>query len=390
MKIGLLLPSVYMGSRYKNKIFAPKELFLNLADGLADRGHEVYVYASPDTKTKAHLVAGEADLIKQDFISPKFRGLDKISKLKNAHVVTRFEYEIDLTAKAYLHAKEKKIDIMHSYHDFMAHYLNQLSPSVKTIYTIHDPRPLREHLEHWRFKHFRDDKYVFISKSQLRNFKGTVRSVGVVYHGINTEKFKFGQDGGEYLAFLGRYIKEKGVLEAIAAAKKTALPLKMIGDSAYRALPYYQNKVKPELKKGFIEDESFFGEGDRYAFLRNAKALLFPILWEEPFGLVMAESMACGTPVVAYNRGSVSEIVRDGLTGFIIDPDNEDRPGKGSWVIKKKGVEGLVEAIRRINSLSEEERRQMRKNCRARVEKNFTVEKMVANYERLYSNLIGK
>lgn len=389
MKIGLLLPSVYMGSRYKNKIFAPKELFLNLADGLVDRGHDVYVYASPDTKTKAHLVAGQADLIKQDFISPKFRGLDRISKLKNAHLATRFEYEIDLSVKAYLHAKENKIDIMHSYHDFMAHYVSKLV-SIKTIYTIHDPKPLRGHMEHWRFKHFRDDNYLFISKSQLRNFKGMVRSIGVIYHGVNTEKFKFGEDGGEYLAFLGRYIKEKGVLEAIAAAKKSGSPLKMIGDSAYRALPYYQNKIKPELKKGFIEDESFFGEGDRYVFLRNAKALLLPILWEEPFGMVIIEAMACGTPVVAYNRGSVSEIVKDGLTGFIIDPDNEDRPGKGSWVIKKKGVEGLVEAIRRINSLSEEERRRMRKNCRRRVEENFTVEKMVENYERLYSNLLGK
>lgn len=388
MKIGLLLPSVYMGSRYKNKIFAPKELFLNLADGLVDRGHDVYVYASPDTKTKAHLVTGEADLVKQDFISPKFRGLDRISKLKNAHVATRFEYEIDLSVKAYLHAKEKKIDIMHSYHDFMAHYVSQLVP-VKTIYTIHDPKPLREHIEHWRFKHFKDDNYVFISKSQLRNFKGMVRPVGVIYHGVSTEKFRFGEDGGEYLAFLGRYIKEKGVMEAIAAAKKSGLPLKMIGDSAYRALPYYQNKIKPELKKGFIEDESFLGEGDRYAFLRNAKALLFPILWEEPFGMVLIEAMACGTPVVAYNRGSVSEIVKDGLTGFIIDPDDEDRPGKGSWVIKKKGVEGLTEAIRRINSLSEDEYRKMRNNCRRGIEENFTVEKMVENYEKVYSSLIG-
>src|SRR3972149_11906140 len=148
MKIGMMLPSVYMGSRYKNKIFAPKELFLNLADGLVDKGHEVYVYASPNTKTKAQLVAGEEGLIDKDLISAKFLGLERLSKLKNAHTATKIEYEIDLSVKAYLHAKEKKLDIMHAYHNFMAHYVSKLVP-IKTVYTIHDPRPYREHLEYW-------------------------------------------------------------------------------------------------------------------------------------------------------------------------------------------------------------------------------------------------
>jgi len=131
-----------------------------------------------------------------------------------------------------------------------------------------------------------------------------------------------------------------------------------------------------------VEDESFFGEEDRAPFLGNAKALLFPILWEEPFGMVMIEAMACGTPVIAYNHGSVSEIVVDGLTGFIIDPDNEDRPNKGKWVIKKQGVEGLVEAIRRIGELN-------RNACRKHVEANFTVEMMVRGYELIYKKILG-
>lgn len=381
MKIGLLLPSVYMGSKYKNKIFAPKELALNLADGLVDRGHEVYLYGAPNTKIRAHLVVGEEDLINQDFISAKSLGLDRLSKLKTAHTATKIEYEIDLTVKAYLHAKEKRLDIMHSFHDFMAHYVNLMSP-IKTIYTIHDPKPLREHLQYWRLKHFRNDNYVFISKSQFKNYKGMIHSIGFIYHGVDIKKFEFKEDGGEYLAFLGRYIKEKGVLDAIKAAKRTGLTLKMIGDDAYRALPYYQNNILPNLKKGSIEDESFFGEGDRSEFLRNAKALLFPIQWEEPFGMVMIEAMACGTPVIAYNRGSVSEIVKDGLTGFIIDPDNVARPNKGKWVIKKQSIEGLVEAIKRIGEID-------RNACRKHVEDNFTVEKMVEGYEQVYKKILG-
>lgn len=390
MKIGMLLPSVYMGIKYKNKIFAPKELFLNLADGLVDKGHEVYVYASPNTKTKAHLIAGEEELINKDFISPKFRGLDQITKKKSAHVVTRNEYETDLSVKAYLHAREQKVDIMHSYHNdaFIAHYINRIV-KFPTVYTIHDPRPLREHIEYWRFNHFRKDNYVFISQSQLRDFKGMVHSSGVVYHGVNTKKFAFQDTKKEYLAFLGRYIQEKGVVEAISAAMKTQHNLKMIGDDAYRVLPYYQKNILPHLKKGVVEDESFYGEGDRGDFLRNAKALLFPILWEEPFGMVMIESMACGTPVVAFNRGSVSEIIKDGVTGFIVDQDSTDRPNKGKWIIKKTGVDGLVEAINRIYNMSAEDYDQMRHKCRSHIEEKFTIPKMVEGYEQVYKKVLG-
>ena len=376
-----------MGSKYKNKIFAPKELFINLANGLVDKGHEVYVYVSSNTKTKARLIPGEDRFIDKDFISPKYRGLDRLNKLKNAHVATRTEYEIDLSVKAYLHASEKKIDIMHSYHSdaFMAHYVNKLAP-IKTVYTVHNPKPLREHLEYWRLKNFNKDNYIFISKSQLNKFNDMVKSVGIVYHGVDIVKFQFDKKGGDYLAFLGRYIKEKGVYEAIYAAKKTGRSLKMVGDDAYRVLPYYQNNILPYLKKGSIEDESFLGEGDRSGFLRGAKALLFPILWDEPFGMVMIEAMSSGTPVIAFNKGSVSEVILDGVTGFIIEPDNIGKTN--NWIIKKTGRDGLVEAINRIYSMNDAEYMKMRDQARKHIEDNFTVEEMVDNYEKLYEQIL--
>ncbi len=97
----------------------------------------------------------------------------------------------------------------------------------------------------------------------------------------------------------------------------------------------------------------------------------------------MIESMSCGTPVVAFNRGSVAEIVKDGVTGFIVDPDNTKRPGKGSWMIKKQGVEGLVEAIKRISEID-------RAACRKEVEEKFTIDKMVEGYENVYEKVLGK
>ncbi len=385
MRIGLLLPSVYMGSKYKDKIFAPKELFIHLADGLVDRGHEVYVYASENTKTKAHLVPGDSHYIDKDFISPKFRGLDRITKLKNAHVATRTEYEIDLSVKAYEHAVKKKVQIMHSYHDFMAHYMNKLVP-IKTVYTLHDPRPLREHLEYRRLQSFKKDNYIYISSNQLETFKGFVKSVGVIRHGVDINKFKFGKNGGDYLAFLGRYIKEKGVTQAILAAEKTGKTLKMVGDDAYRALPYYQKNILPKLRRGVIEDKSF-GEAERDEFLKEARALLFPILWNEPFGMVMIEAMSSGTPVIAFNKGSVSEVIKDGITGFIIE---HDRGKSSKWIIKKTGVEGLAEAIERIYSMNEADYRKMREACRKHVEENFTTDRMVEEHEKVYRKIIGQ
>lgn len=375
MKIGLLLPSVYMGAKYKNKIFAPRELFTNLADALVDKGHKVFVYAAPGTKTAGHLVEGHGELIEHDFISPRFKGLDRISRLKNAHTATRTEYEIDLCVKAFLHAKKEKLEIMHSYHDFMAHYVNKFI-SIPTVYTVHDPKPRKEHIEYWRFEHFKNDNYIFISKSQEKNYRKFIKSVGVIYHGVDTNKFAFSEKGGNYLAFIGRYIKEKGVVEAIISAKEAGISLKMVGDKVYRALPYYQTKVLPLLKKGFIEDESFIGEADRGTFFENAWALLFPILWEEPFGMVMIEAMSCGTPVIAFDRGSVSEIVKDGETGFVVDP--------------REGVRGLVSAIKKLKSLSQNEYHLMRVACRVHVEKNFTIEKMAGEHEKLYNKIINQ
>lgn len=385
MKIGLLLPSVYMGSKYKDKIFAPKELFINLADGLVEKGHEVYVYASPNTNTKAHLIPGQEQLIDKDFTSSKVLGLDRLSKLKNAHTATKIEYEIDLTVKAYIHAKRKKLDIMHAYHDFMAHYVNKIE-SLKTVYTLHDPKPRREHLVYRRLNSFNKDNYIFISGSQLNTFGGMVHSAGVVKHGVDINKFKFGAKGGDYLAFLGRYIKEKGVVQAIYAAEKTGKTLKMVGDDAYRVLPYYQKNILPKLKRGVVEDKSF-GEAQRDEFLREARALLFPILWDEPFGMVMIEAMSSGTPVIAFNKGSVSEVIKDGVTGFIIE---HDRAKPSKWIIKKTGAEGLAEAINRIYGMSQNEYEQMRLACRMHVEENFTIEKMVEGHEKIYKHIISQ
>ena len=386
MKIGLLLPSVYMGEKYKNRIFAPKELLLNLAQGLVEKGHTVFIYGAKKVKTTAYLITGEEDLISHDLSSRKFAGYGRITREQISHHQTKREYEIDLTTKAYKHAKENNIEIIHSYHDFFAHYLSQLV-TIPTVYTLHDPPPPKGSFEYWRLKHFKDDNYIFISQSQKNHYKGLVKGLGVVYHGLDMKKFPFSKDGGNYLAFIGRYVRQKGVAEAIETAKKLGVRLILAGDDASRRHSYYKDKVLPNVyQHGNIREHNFFGVLARGNFLKNARALIFPILWEEPFGLVMVEAMACGTPVVAFAQGSVPEIIKDGKTGFIINSSDQDK--RGDWIITKNGVKGLCEAVSKIYKMPDSEYKKMREACRAHVKEKFTLSKMVDSHEKIYRSII--
>ncbi len=216
-----------------------------------------------------------------------------------------------------------------------------------------------------------------ISDSQKKAFPD-LNFLPTVYNGVDVEKFVFSETQGEYLLMVGTIGRHKNQQDAITVAKM--LGMKLILAGKVRDKDYFE-----ELKKDIDGDQiRWVGEVDfreKVDLYQHAKAFLFTIQWEEPFGLVMIEAMACGTPVIAYNRGSVPEIIKDGVTGFIIDPDDEDRPGKGGWVIKQKGIAGLTEAIKRIGEID-------RKACREHVEKNFTVEQMVDEYERVYKKLL--
>ena len=149
---------------------------------------------------------------------------------------------------------------------------------------------------------------------------------------------------------------------------------------------YWESEVFPHIDGKNILYESVLPKEALHQRYGNAKALLFPIHWEEPFGLVMIEAMACGTPVIAYNRGSVSEIVRDGVTGYIVDDDRSNKSDKtntSNLIIKKKGIAGLVEAIKRIGEID-------RSACRKHVEAHFTVDRMVTGYEQVYKKVLGE
>lgn len=389
MNIGFLLPSILMHERFgKGRIFAPGYIGITLVNGLVDRGHKVFFYTAPSVSSKAQLIAGDEQLLKKDLNYYLFRNRSDEERKYVTTEITKRDFEYALTLKAYKDALLGKLDIIHSYHDFGAHYFNELT-GFPTVYTLHDPMPIsQDTIEYHRLKRFSHHNYVSISNYQRNNFP--INFVSTVYHGLDLSDFEFGEGKGGYFVHFGRIMEDKGTHIAIEAAEKSNVKLKIASSKnlANVSEDYYETKIKPKFNGNNIVDAGYVEGKAKSDYIKDAAAFIFPLLWDEPFGLVIVEAMACGTPVVAYNRGSVSELVRDGVTGFIVDPDDQqidnsqltiDR--QGEWIIKKKGVEGLVEAVKRIGEID-------RLACRKHVEENFTGEQMVNNYEKVYKQVL--
>jgi glycosyltransferase involved in cell wall biosynthesis len=186
-----------------------------------------------------------------------------------------------------------------------------------------------------------------------------------VYHGLPVGMYRFREKPGNYLAFLGRISPEKRVDRAIEIARRVGMPLKIAAKVDPVDRDYFESLITPLLSNSLVEFVGEISDGEKDEFLGNAYALLFPIDWPEPFGLVMIEAMACGTPVIAYRGGAVPEVLEEGHTGFIV-----------------RGLEDAVEAVRDVAQLS-------RKRCREVFEERFTATRMAHDYVQQFERLIA-
>jgi glycosyltransferase involved in cell wall biosynthesis len=381
-------------------IFAPRDLSIALVDGLVAKGHTVTFATTPDVPTRATILPGDIALLA---LLDRTMGTGEITDLPTVRMIDaiRRDYEIDLLIRAIHEVKSGAYDLVHLYQKDLAHYFDDFFRPTPTVYTLHDSVPERDTLAYALYDNFKNHRYIAISNAQRQTYEG-FHVVGMAYHGIDTRVFPVGKGGSGFI-WLGRLVPEKGVEDAIKACviANERLGIGSQFPGPQEASPYYRTSVAPYLDDPKIEKIGMVTTRRRAELLGRAKALLFPIKWEEPFGLVMIEAMACGTPVIAYNRGSVQEVVKDGVTGFIIEPSldhaevvplsgtprtttgppaSQAHP-KTSWIIKKRGVPGLVEAIGRIGEIN-------RAACRKHVEKYFNVEKMVNGYEEVYKKIL--
>ena len=215
--------------------------------------------------------------------------------------------------------------------------------------------------------------------------------IDTVYNGIDVEKVPFSDKGeSEDLVYISRLDEQKGSHLALEVSLKLKKRIKIIGrpetENPYQ-YKYYLEKVKPLLQNSLVHYYGELSPMEKMPLLLSSKLFIFPLCWEEPFGLVMIEAMATGTPIVAFARGAVPEMVEDGVTGFIVNSSSEDN--RGDWVVKKTGVEGLREAVERIYAMGQEQYQHMRVACRKRVADRFTKEKMVEGYIDVYRKILG-
>lgn len=322
-----------------------------LTEALVRRGHEVTLFAAGDSHTSARLVPTvdralwHADPPLRDFSPFWALTLDAI----------------------WDHAAE--FDVIHSHLDYWGYPLARHA-HVPVVTTLHGRLDLPELQPLYR--RFCDVPLVSISEAQRRPVPWA-HWVATIHHGIELQEFTFNARRGRYLAFLGRISPDKGLDTAIRVARRAGMPLKIAarkplrqrGDPNVRAdWEHYHNAVQPLLERGHATLIGEVAGAEKDRFLRNAAALLFPIRWPEPFGLVMAEALACGTPVLALRDGSVPEVVEDGVTGFIGESEDD-----------------LVAAVGRLPEID-------RAACRAEAERRFSPEAMADSYERVYHQLL--
>lgn len=323
-----------------------------LTDELTRRGHEVTLFASGDSKTLASLEPGCEKALRTQMMSPT-----KDVMVPSAPNV----YQQMQLSKVFHRATQNEFDIVHAHVGYAALPYARLSktPVVHTLHYTFTP------LTGQMFAQHQQQNFVSISDSQRCPELG-LNYVATVYNAIACDSFTFypQPDVPPYLAFLGRMSAAKGPHLAIAIAKCSGLPLKMAGKIDCDNQEFFEREVAPHIDGDQIE---FLGEADHLSknkLLGRALATLFPITWREPFGLVMPESMASGTPVIAMNRGAAPEVIADGQTGFLCHT-----------------IEDCVAAIAKVPQLS-------RLACRSHVEANFGVPRMVDGYESVYEQVL--
>jgi glycosyltransferase involved in cell wall biosynthesis len=313
-----------------------------LTEELVRQGHEVTLFASGDSETKARLVAACWRSLR----------LDKRYQGQIAHHFVMLERVLQRVGE---------FDIIHFHVDYLHFPLSrrEVATHVTTLHgrlDIPDLVPL--------YQEFRDMPVISISNGQREplpwaNWQATV------YHGLPADMYRFRPEPGSYLAFLGRISPEKRVDRAIEIAKQVGMPLKIAAKVDRVDKDYFESVIAPLLRNSLVEFVGEIGDVEKDEFLGNAYALLFPIDWSEPFGLVMIEAMACGTPVIAYRGGAVPELVQQGHTGFIVE-----------------GLADAVQAVRHVAQLS-------RKRCRKVFEQRFTATRMAHDYVQQFERLIA-
>ncbi len=334
MKVAILSPAVW---RTPPRKYGPwEQVAYNITEGLVEKGMDVTLFATGDSITSAKLEY----IIKEPYgENPQLDA--KVCECM--HI-------------SYLMENAQKFDIIHNNYDFLPLTYSRLikTPMVTTIHGFSSPKIIPV------YKRYNDiNYYVSISNSDRSS---ELKYIATVYNGVNEKDFTFRKNHGDYLLFFGRIHHEKGTFECIKIAREYGM--KLIISGLIQDEKYFNEKVKPYIDNNNIIFLGNSGPEERNKLLGGAYALLHPINFEEPFGLSVVEAFFCGTPVVAFNRGAMPEIILNGKTGFLVNTITE-----------------AVNSLDKIKTLN-------RKECRIWAESKFTRMKMVEDYIEVYKKIL--
>lgn len=339
-----------------------------VTEGLVSRGHDVTLFASGDSITKAHLVPGSEEALMPGGypINPNAAYLlmsDRVVRMSSSFDIVHN----NLGWRFLPFVRHCACPVVNTYHSDYTH------PRVK-----------------WMFEAYPELMYTSLSENHQKHV--AIPFSGVVYNGIDVEAIPFSDTTeSQSIVYIGRFDEQKGSHLALDVSISLKKHIHVIGrpeTENAKQFAYFTEKIEPLLQKAQATTYGEIGPREKFSIFLDSRLFLFPVSWEEPFGLVITESMACGTPVVAYARGSVPEIIEDGVTGFIVNSSESDR--RGEWIITKTGIEGLREAVARIYEMPGKTYQTMRQACRDRVKKYFTVDQMVDKYVEVYEKVIAE
>ncbi|HTH72000.1 MAG TPA: glycosyltransferase [Candidatus Pristimantibacillus sp.] len=363
MKIGLVVPHIFIDKDIlPSVIFSPGTLALQLAEGLQDLGAEVTLFTPDRADTTVTNVTADMSLFEIELAGRGDNYLDLLKKHPLTFVSLARQVQAELIAKAYAMANRGELDVVHIYtneEDIALPFAEFCQKPV--VFTHHDPFRLLVKYKS-SFPKYRQLNWISISLAQRQQMPPDTNWVANIYHGLPEGEFAPNYEPtGNYVAYIGRIIESKGVHLAIDAAKQAGVKLKIAGKhyAGHGKDAYWHEKVEPQLGQD-IEYVGFVKGKAKQDLLGNAAALLVPSTFDEPFGMVMIEALACGTPVIGLPSGAIPEVIKDGKTGFV----TEDLPG----------------AIAKINTID-------RHTCRAEFEARFTLRRMCEEHLDVYGRL---
>jgi len=374
MRIGLVVPHIFMHKDIlPDVIFSPGTLALELAEGLQALGADVTLFSPGPVRppsaeagpadTKVSNITADLSYFEQELAGRGDTYIDLLKKHPLTFVSLARQVQAEIIAKAFAMANNDELDVVHIYtneEDIALPFAQLCTKPV--VFTHHDPFSLLVKYKNV-FPKYKDLSWISISMAQRTSMPPDTNWVANIYHGLPKDEFAPNYSPkGDYFAYIGRIIESKGVHLAIAAAKQAGVKLKIAGKhyAGHGKDSYWREQIEPQLGDD-IEYVGFVKGSVKQDFLGNARALLVPSTFDEPFGMVLIEALACGTPVIGSKSGAIPEVIQDGKTGFVTDD-----------------LAGAIAQIATIN----------RRTCRTAFEEHFTSVRMAQEHLDAYRQIV--